>query len=90
MTVVSTQQPSQLTFNVGGEKPDTAVLRFSGGLMLDRELAKGEELHVQVVDTDGVVVGNAYGRVVTVAFKDKVDEHGSVTSTERVHSAKVS
>jgi hypothetical protein len=88
--VTTPGQAPQLTFDVGGEKPSKAVLRFSGGLFLDRELAKGEELHVQVVDTDGQVVGNAYGRIVAVAFKDKVDEHGSVTETERVHFAKVS
>lgn len=87
---MATDEKAQLTFDVGGNKPDKAVLRFSGGLMLDRELAKGEELHVQVVDMDGQVVGNAYGRIVSIAFKDKLDEHGAVTETERTHSAKVS
>jgi len=87
---MATDERAQLTFDVGGNKPDKAVLRFSGGLMLDRELTKGEELHVQVVDMDGTVVGNAYGKIIAVTFKDKLDEDGFVTSTERVHSAKVS
>ena len=79
----------QLTFSVGGETPSTAVVRISGAIHVHRELAKGEETHVQVVDADGVCVADGYGAVVAVSFKDRRDEHGSVTETERTHTLKV-
>lgn len=88
--MAETSQPPQLSFDVGGSKPDTAILRMSGGVFVHRQLQKGEEVHVQVVDADGVVVADGYGRVVGILFKDKLDEHGVVTATERVHSVKVS
>ena len=79
----------QLTFDVGGEKPTESLLRLAGGLFTSRELAKGEEIHVSVADADGQVVAEGYGKVVAVSFKDRFDEHGHVTETERAHSAKV-
>ncbi len=85
-----TDTAQQLTLDVGGEKPTESLLRFSGGLFTARELSKGEEVHLQVVDADGTVVADGYGRVLGVAFKDKVDEHNNVTATERVQSVKVS
>lgn len=84
-----TDTAQQLTFEVGGEKPTESLLRVSGGIYTSRELAKGEEVHLQVVDADGTVVADGYGTVVGVAFKDKRDEHGHVSSTERSHSVKV-
>jgi hypothetical protein len=86
--VSDTQQ--QLTFDVGGQPPDSTLMRVSGGVFTHRQLTKGEEVHLQVVDADGVVVADGYGRVVGVAFKDKLDKDGNVESTERVHSVKVS
>jgi hypothetical protein len=81
----------QLSFNVGGTPPEKALVRFSGGVFLARELTKGEEIHLQVVDADGRTVADGYGRVVAVAFKDTLDkETGDVVSSERVHSVKVS
>lgn len=88
MSEQPTQRP-QLTFDVGGDAPDTAILRLSGGVVLDRELEKGAEIHMQVVGMDGEVVANGYGRVVSVQFKDTLDEHGHVASTERVHGIKL-
>lgn len=85
-----TDTAQQLTFDVGGEKPTESVIRISGGVFTSRELSKGEEIHLQVVDADGQVVAEGYGRVVGVAFKDRFDEHGHVTETERSHSVKVS
>ena len=84
-----TDTAKQLTFDVGGEKPTESVLRMSGGVFTQRELKKGEELHLQVVDADGVVVADGYGRVVSVLFKDTIDEHGTVTATERIQGAKI-
>lgn len=81
-------QELQLTFNVGGEKPTDTVLRMSGGVFTHRELSKGEEIHLQVVDADGQVVADGYGRVIGVAFKDKIED-GVVVQTERIHSVKV-
>jgi hypothetical protein len=84
-------QAVQLSFEVGGEPPTSTLLRMSGGVFTHRELRKGEEIHVQVVDADGVVVADGYGRVVAVQFKDTLDkESGDVTGTERIHSVKVS
>lgn len=84
-------QVQQLTFEVGGEPPTSTLLRMSGGVFTHRELRKGEEVHLQVVDADGQIVADGYGRVIGVAFKDKLDkETGDVVETERVHSVKVS
>lgn len=81
----------QLTFEVGGEPPTKAVFTLSGRPFAHRELAKGEEVHLQIVDADGEVVADGYGRVVGVAFKDVIDKDtGSVLGTERIHSVKVS
>lgn len=88
---MTTEPPQvQLTFEVGGDPPTAALLGFSGKVFVHRELVKGEEVHLQVVDADGTVVADGYGRVVGVAFRDRLDEHGQVTATERVHSVKVS
>lgn len=85
-----TDTAKQLTFDVGGETPTESLLRVSGGIFTSRELQKGEEVHLQVVDADGTVVAEGYGKVVAVGFKDRFDEHGHVTETERSHSVKVS
>ena len=80
----------QLTFDVGGEKPTVSLAGFSGRLFTHRQLSKGEELHLQVVDADGQTVADGYGRVVGVAFKDKLGKEGELVETERFHSVKVS
>lgn len=79
----------QITFTVGGNAPDKSLLTIGGRFHADRELRKGEEIHVQVVDTDGEVVANAYGKVVKIAFDDKYDADGELVQTERVHGLKV-
>ncbi len=80
----------QLTFDVGGESPTSAVLRMAGAIHLHRELSKGEECHVQIVTVaEGEVVGDAYGPVVAISFKDRRDEHGEISETERGHTLKV-
>lgn len=84
------QNPVQLTFDVGGTPPNTAVVTLSGRPFCHRELAKGEEVHLQLVDADGQIVADGYGRVIGVAFKDKLDkDSGDVVSVERVHSIRV-
>lgn len=81
--------PEQLSFDVGGNPPDVSVLRISGGAMVHRELAKGDEVHLVVAGMDGEVVADGYGRVVAVSFKDKLDKDGVVTGTERIQTIKV-
>lgn len=81
----------KLTFDVGGETPEIAILRLSGGIVLERELKKGAEIHIEVTDTlDGQVVANGYGRVTSVRFDDKLDEDGYVQKCERITGIKVS
>lgn len=91
------EQQVQLTFDVGGDAPDTAILRLSGGVILDREVQKGTEVHLVVSGMDGEVIGNAWwrldledGRVVSVMFKDRIGEAGEVVAVERIHGLKVS
>ncbi len=81
--------PQQLTFDVGGNPPDVSVIRISGGAMLLKELAKGDEVHMVVSGMDGEIVANGYGHVVAVTFKDKLDEHGIVAATERIQTVKI-
>ena len=73
----------RFTFDVGGATPDTATLKISGALELGRELRKGEEIGVRVVDADGDVIAQGDGYVTAVAFKDKRDKDGDVVETER-------
>ena len=85
--MASAQQ--QFSFDVGGNQPDEAILRLSGAVHVHRELQKGEEVHLQVVDADGKPVADGYGRVTGITFKDTWDDEGDVT-TQRIHSIKVS
>lgn len=78
------EQQVQLTFDVGGDAGDAA------GVALDREVQKGTEVHLVVSGMDGEVIGNAYGRVVSVMFKDRIGEAGEVVAVERIHGLKVS
>ncbi len=78
------------SFDVGGEPPDSTIVRVSGVMFADRELHKGEEVHMQIIDTNGVVITNGYGNVATVTFTDRRDkETGEITATQRVHVIKV-
>lgn len=88
---MSDQASVQLSFEVGGGLPSKMVLTVSGRPFAHRELLKGEEIHLQIVGADGKTVADGYGRVIGVAFKDKVDKDtGEVVETERIHSIKVS
>jgi hypothetical protein len=88
---MSDQQQMQFSFKVGGATPDSAHIVLSGRPFAKRDLEKGEELHVQVVDADGVVVADGYGKVIGVQFKDKLDkETGDIVKTERIHQVKIS
>lgn len=83
------QRPVQLSFDVGGSPPDLALLRLSGAQSLERELRKGDEVHLALSDADGNVIASGYGRVVGVAFRDRTDHEGFVVGTERIHTVKL-
>ena len=82
-------EPTQLSFEVGGEEPNVASLKISGGLALGRELRKGETIGIRIIDADGQILAEGDGHVAAVAFKDKRNKFGVVESTERAHTAKV-
>jgi hypothetical protein len=71
----------QLSFDVGGQKPSNIKLSFSGTLSIDRQLLKGQELVLHILDQDGEIIADAHGTVVAVAFVDKRDKDGFVTTT---------
>jgi hypothetical protein len=79
---------TQLSFEVGGEKPNVASLKISGGLALARELRKGESVGIRIIDADGQVLAEGDGPVTAVGFKDKRNKYGIVESTERTHTVK--
>ena len=73
----------QLSFDVGGQRPTGAALSMSGKLALDRELRKGEQVVVNVVDENGEIVVSGHGAVVAVSFVDRETEaEGLVTTRE--------
>ncbi len=85
----SDREPSQLTFDVGGEEPNCASVKVSGGFPLARELRKGETIGIRIIDADGQILAEADGFVQGVGFKDHRDKYKQVTSTERTHTVKV-
>ena len=87
--VTALLEREQLSLDVGGDPPDSAVVKIGGSIPIIRDLPKGERLRVQVIGADGDIVGETDALVVNVAFVDKLDEHLNVTATERVHAAKV-
>ena len=80
----------QLSFDVGGQPPDIAILKIGGGIVMHSELEKGDEVHVQIADADGEVVADGYCRITQVAFKDRFDDQGNVVGSDRTHTASVS
>lgn len=72
---------TQLSFDVGGQRPSGIKLSFTGSLEIDHELLKGEEYMVNIVDSDGEIIAGAHATVVAVAFVDKRDKEGYVTTT---------
>jgi hypothetical protein len=84
------EQPElQLSFDVGGAKPDKATLKLSGSVVLDAELKKGDEVYLRLINADGEPIADAQGHVSTVAFKDIRDKDGFVLGTERGHTVKL-
>lgn len=80
---------TQLSFTVGGSMPTKSRARIAGGLFTHREIEKGEELHMQLVDSDGTIVADGYGRVESITFKDVYDKDGELAEVQRVHGVKI-
>lgn len=88
MSETTTRRPPTTT--VGGRAPDNSLIRFVRSIaFLDRDLQKGEEIHVQILDTAGNVVGNGYATVDSIEFRDNRDKDGHVVSTDRVALVKL-
>lgn len=75
----------QLSFDVGGATPDLASVKVTGDMPVDRDLRKGDQLHITVTTLDGEVVASRDGFVSAISFVDKLDKFGDVESTERAH-----
>lgn len=78
----------QLSFEVGGHHPTKASLGVTGKMVLDRQIAKGEEVVVTIADADGEIIAAGHGAVVSIAFTDKTDSEGFTTTT-REHKVKL-
>ncbi len=81
-------QQLALDFNVGGNRPDTAKLGITGKLALDKQLHKGENFVIQILDEDNEIIAAGSGTCVAVAFTDKTDKEGDITTT-REHKIKL-
>lgn len=79
---------TQLSFDVGGSRPNVASVKVSGGLALTRELRKGETVGIRLFDADGQILAEGDGPVTAVGFRDKRNKYGEVESTERTHTVK--
>ena len=78
---------AQLSLDVGGDRPTGATLKI-GGSLLTRELLKGADVRVQVLDENGEIVAEQAGYVAQVAFVDHRPDNAA-WFTERVHTIKV-
>ncbi len=86
---MDTHQRMQLSFDVGGRRPDDAAIKLSGALTLQAELAKGAQIHIRVSGEDGEIIAEGYGRVTGVSFDDEFDDFGEVCRTTRQHKIKL-
>lgn len=76
-----TSRPQQLSFDVGGTRPSQIKLALSGKVPVDRQLLKGQRVAVHIIDDDGEILADAHGTVTAIAFVDKADSDGLVTTT---------
>lgn len=81
----------QLSFDVGGDhgQPEVATFRVSGALATSiRELEKGEDVRISIIDADGQVVAAGEGYVRGVGFREHRPKDGP-SWTERTHAIKL-
>jgi hypothetical protein len=52
---------TQLSFDVGGTRPNVASLKISGGLALGREMKKGETVGIRIIGPDGELLAESDG-----------------------------
>ncbi len=66
--------------------PENRLVRFSGTAFLEGPLERDQEVHVQVINADGELIANAYGRVDNVTERTRRDGK----AVEYIHMIKVS
>lgn len=88
--MADTLRSSQLSFEVGGDHamPSLASFRVSGALDAGRELEKGEDVRIVLMDADGQVVAQGDGYVRGVGFREHRPKDGP-SWTERTHAIKL-
>lgn len=82
----------QLSFTIGGEAAGQRVfgtVAVAGSLQVDRNLDLGDEVRVQVVNSEGEVIASQGAMVGAPNFKTSRDQHGEIIAIERAHKAKV-
>lgn len=79
----------QLSFDVGGQKPSRMKIGVTGSISIDEQLLKGQRVAVHLLNLEsGELIAESPGTVVAVAFIDKTDKEGFVTTT-REHKVAV-
>lgn len=73
----------QLSFDVGGQRPQGIKLAIGGKIGVDRQLLKGERVMVNVCDENGEIICHAPGTVTAIAFVDKTKEGFTETTREQ-------
>lgn len=87
---VENKADQQISLTSNGSMPTKRRIQFSGAIHTHREVARGEEVHVTVVDADGTVVADGYGKVVAESFADFYDADGELEDTIKTAKAKIS
>jgi hypothetical protein len=83
---------STLSYDVGGDEQLAPLLSasfgVSGKIICFKELSKGTQVHVSIVDADGQVVAAGEGHVRSVGFQEHRPANGPA-HTERLHKIKL-
>ena len=77
----------QLSFTIGGEAAGQRVfgtVAVAGSLQVDRNLDLGDEVRVQVVNSEGEVIASQGAVVGAPNFKTSRDQHGEIIAIERL------
>lgn len=88
----SQKREPQLSLDVGGEAIGLSVIgtvKIGGDLRVEKDLDLGDEVRVQVVDSNGEIISSAAALISAPAFKEHRDKHGELICLERAHKAKI-
>ncbi|HEY7621700.1 MAG TPA: hypothetical protein VH834_18110 [Solirubrobacteraceae bacterium] len=80
----------QLTLDVGGDEPEGASFRMTGGMRLAEELRMGTPLAVRVIGADGELLAEGDGEVTSVSFRRHPETTARPAWTERIHGVTLS